>query len=483
MRLTCVFAFTLSVIALQNLTAQGYCSGDTVIFTEPAHPVDYDDAIYKYNAPLIDEIEIGPPIGPPPANLPLRVYFPTDLSPDEKRPLIVLIHGGYFIWGDHADYFDFAEELARKGFITASIGYRLCQRNDCKLAKAATNNPILGPLLTCNVHWNYSFMPSAYVAAVDVNDGIRWLQEHAGQYHIDPTKIIVAGHSAGAYTALNVAFLDQNEIQPILPGAGVWPDYLSETLDPVTGIRACIPMSGAFLNPDWIEPDEITGENIAVGVIHGTSDGVVDYGESVAIPCCQTYGTVVYGGCEVVKRVKELGGNYYLLTGKGFGHDIGESPWFEALAVQIPAFVIKTVLCGQNIEKHSVVERASPLPMCPGNTPDIAAAPLCDVESVTPPITTPVKEAPGAHVNEALSLLVYPTNTTGRVQVNASSPEANGVWQVTVFGIDGRTVQQLRLDVNGSAVIELGNEPPGMYNLFFRSLKDGRNGVVRVIRD
>ena len=483
MRLSCIFTCILFVFSVQNLAAQGYCSGDTVIFTEPAHPVDYDDAIYKYNAPLIDEIEIGPPIGPAPANLPLRVYFPTDLSPGEKRPLIVLVHGGYFIWGDYADYFDFAEELARKGFIAASIGYRLCQRNDCKLAKAATNNPILGPLLTCNVHWNYSFMPSAYVAAVDVNDGIRWLQEHAGQYHIDPTKIIVAGHSAGAYTALNVAFLDQNEIQPILPDAGVWPDYLSELLDPVDGIRACIPMSGAFLNPDWIEPEEITGENIAVGVIHGTSDGVVDYAEGLAIPCCQTYGTVVYGGCEVVKRVKELGGNYYLLTGEGFGHDIGEPLFYDALSVQIPAFVIKTVVCGQSIEKHSVVERATPLPMCPGNIPNLAAASLCDVESVTPPIITPVKDVPGAHANEALSLLVYPTLTTGQVQVNALAPEANGIWQVTVFSMYGRIMQQPRIEVNGSAVFELGAVPMGMYGLFFQSLKDGKSGMMRVVKE
>ncbi|HRI58991.1 MAG TPA: alpha/beta hydrolase [Saprospiraceae bacterium] len=469
MRLSCIFAFILFVIALQNLPAQGYCSGDTVIFTEPAHPVDFDDVVYK-TAPQIDEWNFEVP-----ENIRLRVYFPTDLPAGERRPLIVLVHGGYFIWGSYLDFDTFAKSLAEQGFIAATVGYRLCKRGDCVIG-ASLNLP-------CQISWGNSMQPSAYVAAVDVNDGIRWLQQRAGDYHIDPEKVVVGGHSAGAYTALNVAFLDQSEIQQVMPSAGVSGKYLGEPLDPVVGIRACIPMSGAFLNLDWIEPEEVIGENIAVGVVHGTSDGIVDYDEGVAIPCCQTYNTIVHGGCDVAKRIKALGGNYYLLTGKGFGHDIGEPLFYDALSVQIPAFVIKTVLCGQNIEKHSVVERATPLPVCPGNNPDLAAAPLCDVESVTPPITTPVKEAFGAQVNEALSLLVYPTLTTGQAQVNALAPEANGIWQITVSGMDGRIVQQLRLELNGSAVFELGDAPKGMYNLFFQSLKDGKSGVVRVMKE
>ena len=469
MRLTGIFTFFCLVFAGQQLLAQGYCVGDTVVFTDPAHAVDFEDVVYK-TAPQMDEWNFEVP-----ENIRLRVYFPTDLPAGEKRPLVVLVHGGFFIWGSYLDFDAFAKSLAEKGFIAATVGYRLCKRGDCVIA-ASFNLP-------CQISWGNSFMPSAYVAAVDVNDGIRWLQQRAGDYHIDPEKVTVAGHSAGAYTALNVAFLDQSEIQALMPNAGVYGKYLGEPLDPVDGIRACIPMSGAFMNPEWIGTEEVIGDNIAVGVIHGTSDGVVGYDEAVAIPCCQTFGAVVHGGCEVVKRVKDLGGNYFLLTGDGFGHDIGESPFYDALSVQLPAFVVKTVVCGQSIGKHSVVERVSPLAMCPGNNPNLPAAPLCDVESVTPPIATPVREAPGVQVSKSLSLLVYPTHTTGQVQVHTLSPEADGAWQVTVLSMDGRKVQQLRLDLNGSAAFELGHVPTGMYNLFFRSLKDGRSGVVRVLKE
>lgn len=44
------------------------------------------------------------------------------------------------------------------------------------------------------------------------------------------------------------------------------------------GIRAVVPMAGAILNLDWIEESEVIGENIAVGIVHGTADGVVWYG-------------------------------------------------------------------------------------------------------------------------------------------------------------------------------------------------------------
>ena len=54
--------------------------------------------------------------------------------------------------------------------------------------------------------------------------------------------------------------------------------------------------------------------------------------------------------------------------------------------------------------------------------------------------------------------------------------------QLTVFGLDGRVLRQTRLDLSGSAPVELDNLPAGTYNLFFRSMKDGRSGVLRVLK-
>jgi dienelactone hydrolase len=451
------------------LQAQGYCSGGTVIFTEPAHPVAFDDQAYK-TAVQIDEIDI-----PIQENVRLRVYYPADLPPGEKRPLIALVHGGYFISGNYLDFDAFARALAEKGFVAATIGYRLCKRVDC-LIGAGLNLP-------CQISWNNSFLPSAYVAVTDVNDGLRWLLQRAGQYYIDPEKVVIAGHSAGAYTALNVAFLDQAEIQAVLPTAGVWPDYMAEPLDPIDGIRACIPMAGAFLNLDWIEQKEIAGENIAVGAIHGTSDGVVDYDAGLAIPCCQTYNTTVYGGCDIVQHVRDLGGNWYLLSGVGFGHDISEMPWYDSLSVQIPAFVIKTVICGEPVAQHSAVVRSAPLPMCPFGNPPLSVAPVCDIAPVTPGITVPATEVPGEQEMAGPGLLVYPNPATERVFFRPETPVASGAWQITVFSADGRLLRADRIVPDGPASLDVRTLAPGSYYLRCQSLEHGGYGLVRLIVD
>lgn len=460
--------FLFCILFVQHLSAQGFCAGDTVVFTETAHPVDYTDAVYK-TAAQIDEWNFTIP-----ENIPLRVYYPTDLPAGEKRPLIALVHGGFFIWGSYLDFDALAKGFAERGFIAATIEYRLCHRGDCEIARLTTN--------PCNVSWGSSFLPSAYVSAVDVNDGIRWLQAHADEYHIDPEKVVVAGHSAGAFTALNAAFLDQAEIQQLIPAAGVSGKYLGEALDPVTGIRACISMSGASFNTDWIEASEVNGENIAVGLVHGTSDGVVDYGTAVAVPCCQTYNAVVYGSCTVAKRVKELGGNYYLLSGEGFGHDIGESPWVETVLVQLPAFVIKTVLCGENIEKHSAVVRSTPLAMCPGNNPNLQAALPCDVDAVTPAVLTPVREVKRVKEPGDLPLTVYQDMRTGLLHVQAQSPDAAGNWMLTVIAMDGRALRRFPFEIQDAATIDPGDLPTGVYGLYFQAAKGGQSGMVKVYK-
>ncbi|HOY06801.1 MAG TPA: alpha/beta hydrolase [Saprospiraceae bacterium] len=445
-------------------SAQGYCADGIVYLTEN-HAVTYDDVMYK-QAAAIDEWFFDVP-----ENIPLRVYYPSDLPAGEQRPLVILIHGGYFIAGSYHDFNAFAEAYAKLGFVCATIDYRLCKRNDCLLAN------VFSP---CNISWGYSFMPSAYVAAVDVNDGIRWLQQHAADYHIDPEKVVVSGHSAGAFTAMNVAFLDQQEIQEIMPGAGLpGHDYISEPLDPVEGIRAVVPMAGATFNPEWIGTQEIVDRNIAVGVVHGTADGVVDYDVSAAIPCCQTYQTQVYGGCAIAERVHQLGGNLFMLSGEGFGHDIGDSLFLQAIMQQVPAFIVKTVLCGESVSLHTSVQRDPPLAYCPDGTG--TAEELCDVLPLTPGgFTVPVYE-PSA--KPAIQLACMPSPLSGTVlHVDLNIP-AEGVFQCVVRDQSGRVAIQKTLYLSaGRQRFELEMPvPEGLYYLNLQG-ENLRSRPVKIVK-
>ncbi len=129
-------------------------------------------------------------------------FFQPDMDMTETQPLIILLHPGAFILGDKSDYFisTVAKDFARCGFTTASINYRLLTdlSNTESLwdAVEGRESPIKRQL---------------YDAVRDVRTAIRFFKANAQTYHIDTNRIFLAGYSAGAILALNVAFLDDSE--------------------------------------------------------------------------------------------------------------------------------------------------------------------------------------------------------------------------------------------------------------------------------
>ena len=97
-------------------------------------------------------------------------------------PLVIYIHGGGFVGGDKSKYFD-SEDLVR--FLDAGVSVAVI---------------------------NYRFMTEEpYGIMASLNDSKRCLQYirfHAGKYNVDKTKIACSGGSAGAGTALWLAFSD-----------------------------------------------------------------------------------------------------------------------------------------------------------------------------------------------------------------------------------------------------------------------------------
>ena len=89
------------------------------------------------------------------------------------HPVIVWIHGGALMWGSRnslpADQLEF---YLAAGYAVFSMDYRLAP--ETKLAEIVE----------------------------DVQDALIWVQKNGGQLRIDPRRIFVVGHSAGAYLAL-----------------------------------------------------------------------------------------------------------------------------------------------------------------------------------------------------------------------------------------------------------------------------------------
>lgn len=113
----------------------------------------------------------------------LRNNFDIWLADSEKpTPLVIYIHGGGFVGGDKSKYFD-SPDLVR--FLDAGVSVAVI---------------------------NYRFMTEApYGIIASLNDSKRCLQYirfNAQKYNIDKTRVACSGGSAGAGTALWLAFSD-----------------------------------------------------------------------------------------------------------------------------------------------------------------------------------------------------------------------------------------------------------------------------------
>jgi arylformamidase len=108
----------------------------------------------------------------------LDVYIPEGLAEGERLPLVLMFHGGGWREGDKANTNVVQYKIpffTGNGYIFASANYEL------------------SPAIKHPVH------------AQDVANAIAFLYENAGAYHIDPEKITIMGHSAGAQLVALVA--------------------------------------------------------------------------------------------------------------------------------------------------------------------------------------------------------------------------------------------------------------------------------------
>jgi acetyl esterase/lipase len=118
------------------------------------------------------------PCSPQDAHLTLDLFSPTDQS--EPLPVVVWIHGGAWISGRKEHAGPYARLIASHGYVAASLDYTVSPE-------------------------------SVYPTAVtQLNAALAHLVTHAADYDIDPSRIILAGDSAGAQLASQLANLATN---------------------------------------------------------------------------------------------------------------------------------------------------------------------------------------------------------------------------------------------------------------------------------
>ncbi len=178
-----------------------------------------------------------------PIDLLLDLYQPAG-DTAAARPAIIWVHGGGFTAGSRTvpNVVDLASTFARKGYVTASIDYRLLRGGSCSFA---------APTSACG--------RAVLDAQHDAQAAVRWVRAHAAELRVDPDRIAIGGSSAGAITALNVAYRAQD------PGDSGTPGVSSE-------VQAAIAIAGTATDPGAIGP----GDPPAL-LFHGTADATVPY--------------------------------------------------------------------------------------------------------------------------------------------------------------------------------------------------------------
>lgn len=186
---------------------------------------------------------------------------------ETNRPLIVLAFGGSFITGNRKDIDWLCEAYARKGYVVASIDYRLYDGSLIPLPTAIQ-------------------MQEVVIKSVgDMKAAIRFLRQdadNANQFGINPNMVIVGGISAGAITAMHTAMLDESYefeegIQGIIDAEGGLEGTTNDIVDYTSEVQAVINFSGGLALADWID-----AEDPPFISIHDDMDNVVPYSSGFA---------------------------------------------------------------------------------------------------------------------------------------------------------------------------------------------------------
>jgi acetyl esterase/lipase len=241
-------------------------------------------------------------------NLKMDIYQPKG-DTLTKRPVLIVAHGGAFISGtkENDDMVAFCKLFAEKGYVTATIQYRLGM------------NPVS----------EISGERAVYRGVQDGRAAIRYIKSIAKELKIDTDYVYFLGSSAGAFMALHNSFMNHNSERPagtykishFPPTPDDGPDLgnldaIASNLHYGAQANAIISLWGALADTTLIQSSDST---FPVLLVHGTNDQVVPF--KVGSPFNLSSLSPVYGSYPISKRLAHLDFQYETYFVKGAGHE------------------------------------------------------------------------------------------------------------------------------------------------------------------
>lgn len=170
------------------------------------------------NVRVVSDIAYAPGLG-------ADLYLPTAAPKDTA---IVWIHGGGFVAGTKTQLSVLAHALAERGYPGMAIQYRL-SRGGAWFPATTLEDPGL--------------QAAAANAVEDAGAAVAWLRSPAAASHgLTPSRVVLAGYSAGAITAATAAAVGHQPVDGAvsLAGAALEPDRLSAATPPLLLIHGTL---------------------------------------------------------------------------------------------------------------------------------------------------------------------------------------------------------------------------------------------------
>ena len=272
----------------------------------------------------------------------MDVYMPNeDFAGDNlARPLVILGFGGAFISGQRQDLEVLCRAYAAKGFVAATIDYRLADR----------------------ISFDSTFIYEVvFKATVDMKAAVRFFKEdaaNANQYGIDPNQVFVGGASAGAIAAAHLAYLDTTDQMPdflktIIDDNGGIEGNSSDNLSYSSKVAGVLNFSGALKDADWID-----ATNVPIFSAHDDGDTVVPFEAGPGT------GGIYLEGSNAMKKVADAVGvrNQILVIENSAGHVSYFTDRLEELGQSVldeSAVFVESIVCNTTTPTYSIPENLS----------------------------------------------------------------------------------------------------------------------------
>ncbi len=221
-------------------------------------------------------------------NLMMDIYEPQG-DTASKRPVVIFAHGGSFIGGSKTDpdIVYFCTELAKKGYVCASITYRL----------AGSAFDLLAEETTVKVVFN---------AIQDGKAAIRYFRKNAATtntYKVDTNQIFIGGSSAGGILGINLTYMD--DLNKLTPQWQTWANQIgglegnSGNPGHCSTSNGTFGFAGAVADTAWIDPNDAPWYGS-----HAQTDQTVKYGYGK--PLNGTNPVNLYGSSLLTVRLNNL---------------------------------------------------------------------------------------------------------------------------------------------------------------------------------